>query len=225
LCDGATKKVFQVFNDRRGAVEAISVMNVDDLCDRGMDVVVINELEISMLCSAMVALNICPNLVQIYSIFRTGFDAPAELWNNTTLSPQLSSVPPKITIPRSGKSRSRFQYIRMELCSGGDLEDFVRRSKVLDVCQIRKFFFQMCFSLYCCRDKLMLRHFDIKLLNFFVSSSRSLQWNAVCVEDFNGMYSESNKVSLEYYFGNRIFALDIGLDSLEVIKLADFGKT
>ena len=67
-----------------------------------------------------------------------------------------------------------YQYIRMEYCSGGDLEDFVRDRRIMSVSTVRHMLFQMCFALYCCRDQLALRHFDIKLLNFMVAQGNSL---------------------------------------------------
>lgn len=62
----------------------------------------------------------------------------------------------------------------MEYCPGGDLEDIIRRAVLLDVNTIKIMLFQMLFAFYSCREKLCMRHFDVKLLNFFVSTGKSL---------------------------------------------------
>ena len=75
---------------------------------------------------------------------------------------------------KSSMDRGSHQYIRMEFCSGGDLEDVVRRAGQLAVPDVRALLFQMCYALYACREKLALRHFDVKLLNFFVTHGAAL---------------------------------------------------
>lgn len=67
-----------------------------------------------------------------------------------------------------------YQYIRMEYCSGGDLEEVVRRAGQLTVSTVKSILFQIFFAFYAGREKLCLRHFDVKLLNFFVSDGSCL---------------------------------------------------
>ncbi len=62
----------------------------------------------------------------------------------------------------------------MEYCRGSDVEEFVRSQNVLSIETIRVMLFQMFYSLYSCREKLSLRHYDIKLLNFFVTLGTAL---------------------------------------------------
>ena len=62
----------------------------------------------------------------------------------------------------------------MEYCSGGDLEEVVRRAGQLTVSTVKSILFQIFFAFYAGREKLCLRHFDVKLLNFFVSDGSCL---------------------------------------------------
>lgn len=80
LSQGACKSVYCI-QDSKGSKQAVSIMDIDDLTKRGMNNMISKELEISMLCSSLVDLKICPNLVQIYSIFRSECGVPDSLWN------------------------------------------------------------------------------------------------------------------------------------------------
>ena len=91
----------------------------------------------------------------------------------------------------------------MEFCSGGDLENIVRRVGQLEVLTVKSILFQIFFAFYTCRENLCLRHFDVKLLNFFVSNGFSLLSNSQKKE-----YEKSiilNKITEE----NTIEILDI----------------
>ncbi|CAN0087479.1 unnamed protein product, partial [Ectocarpus fasciculatus] len=70
----------------------------------------------------------------------------------------------------------RYQYIGMELCEHGDAEVFMKaqRDGLLPTVEAQGFLFQMAFALYAGRAELSLRHFDVKLLNFFVSDASRL---------------------------------------------------
>ena len=58
----------------------------------------------------------------------------------------------------------------MELCDYGDVEGFIRRQPggLLPLDVVQQLLFQMCFSLYAARESFSMRHYDIKLLNFFL---------------------------------------------------------
>ena len=60
----------------------------------------------------------------------------------------------------------------MELCEHGDAEMFIKAQHncLLPLQEAQGFLFQMAFSLYAGRVELSLRHFDVKLLNFFVGN-------------------------------------------------------
>jgi hypothetical protein len=94
------------------------------------------------------------------------------------------------THPRSPPARllsrgSQYQYTRMELCSGGDAEAWVRQAawqaggasssssssasaSAGSSLHIEGALFQMVFALYVARQRIRLLHYDLKLLNFFV---------------------------------------------------------
>jgi serine/threonine protein kinase len=73
---------------------------------------------------------------------------------------------------RAGVSlpRGRHQYIRMELCTHGDLEDFLQKQPSLTLADaaLPPLAFQMFFALYCAQEEFSLRHYDVKLLNFLL---------------------------------------------------------
>lgn len=62
------------------------------------------------------------------------------------------------------------QYIGMELCEYGDAELMMKAQPdtLLPAREAACCLFQMAFALYSGRAELSLRHFDVKLLNFFV---------------------------------------------------------
>ena len=155
---------------------------------------------------------------------------------------------------KNSHQRGSFQYIRMEYCSGGDLEDVVRRAVQLDVSTVRSILFQIFFAFYAGREKLSLRHFDVKLLNFFVSNGSCLLSNSQKEEydkisvnnnnnNNNNLNNENNNnnnennnnnndnnntgdiVRMRVGFGDHVFALPLQTSSLSVVKLADFGTS
>ena len=238
-------------------------MDVLDLNERGMEAAIAQELEISMLCSTLNSLNICPNLVLVSSVFQSEYSAPDCLWRNTQKNnlllkncderTQISAV----DLPKKNQlQKGNFQYIKMEFCSGGDLEDLVRRAVRLDVQIVRSILFQMFFAFYTCREKFNLRHFDVKLLNFFVSTGGSLlspiqrlqheenekshnyennNNNDSNRNKYNDKYNNNNNnsnnnndnqlVKMKVGFGDIIFSIPLLIDSLCVVKLADFGTS
>lgn len=64
-------------------------MDVDDLNARGMETAISQELEISMLCSSLITLNICPNLVLVSSVFQSEYPPPDFLWRSKSRVPPL----------------------------------------------------------------------------------------------------------------------------------------
>lgn len=121
---------------------------------------------------------ICPNFLRIYDVFlaheqprsdRWGSKThrkPIELLADSSTDPGAASLQEDPLAPSSNESERLFQYIRMEFCDGGDLEDFIglQQNKTLPLASVVvPFFFQMTFSLYCAREKFNLRHCDIKV--------------------------------------------------------------
>jgi serine/threonine protein kinase len=109
----------------------------------------------------------------------------------------------------------------MEFCKGGDVEDMVRRAHQLSVDTVRCYLFQMLLALYTSREKLQLRHFDIKLLNFFATNTSSL----VQGRRFGVLVGERSHGNLNVGFGEKVFCLPLRLEETDLIKLADFGTS
>ncbi|RQM25819.1 hypothetical protein B5M09_007183 [Aphanomyces astaci] len=88
-------------------------------------------------------------------------------------------VDPSITLPscllgtkNHKKTRGLYQYIRMELCDGGNVEDYLRLDGTTNLVHgWSSLFFQMVYALYAGRVHHQLRHYDVKLLNFFLQST------------------------------------------------------
>ena len=218
LSRGACKTVFCVAG-ATGACEAVSVMDIDDLFERGMEECITQEIEISLLASALTSLNLCPNFVLVHSLFRSDFYVPESLWYQ---SRQALAVPGERVAPKKAQTKSGYyQYIRMEYCEGGDLEHIVRQCKLLPLDRVKLYLFQMCFALYTSREQLSLRHYDIKLLNFFMSSGRGLFSDKLAAID----RSRPPALSVMVGMGRRLFSLPLSEHSNDLVKLADFGTS
>jgi serine/threonine protein kinase len=138
----------------------------------------------------------------------------------------------------------------MEFCGGGDLESYVRKKQVLEIEEITSIFFQMCFSLYACRDQISLRHYDIKLLNYFCTNYMSINNMTVNKSiishhtydneghDVHGMVEKNDEENvndmqqksihlMQIYFGTSVFSipLEMNTEHYGLIKLADFGTS
>jgi serine/threonine protein kinase len=230
LSSGACKEVFCV-QDQMGTRQAVSVMDVTDLRKRDMDAAVGRELEISMLCSALYSLNICPNTLCIHSLFRAEYGVAPKLWapnrklpvphKSTGALPAPPSIPQKRTL-----TAGCHQFIRMELCCAGDLEEVVRREKHLLPRDIQILVFQMCFAMYACREQLQLRHHDVKLLNFFATDAAALRCGRALPRTTSpASGGDSSDNVLRIGFGAHIYALPLGSSDFSVAKLADFGTS
>jgi serine/threonine protein kinase len=67
-------------------------------------------------------------------------------------------------------SNKGFLYIRMELCDGGDVEEALRANPRPGERVVAALFEQMALSVLFAQRSIALRHYDIKLLNFFLKS-------------------------------------------------------
>ena len=97
----------------------------------------------------------------------------------------------------------------MELCEHGDAEVFIKAQEngLLPTVEAQGFLFQMAFALYAGRAELSLRHFDVKLLNFFVSdASRLLRAGEVAGPD-GGAGGGGGGVTLRYGVGEDVVEL------------------
>lgn len=217
LSEGAFKRVYKVWNTYVGAEEAISVMNIDQIDNVN---VVGSELAVSVMLSSLVRRKICPNFVSVRGMFTSEYEPSVSIWGcASNKAPQGIDYNVHRTYkkPRkpSNKKRGSFQYIRMELCRHGDLEEYIKRQpgSVLSPCDSRAVLFQMAFSLHVAGNKFGMKHYDVKLLNFFV-------------DDTNDANVDPNKYPytvLQYGLGSHIFNVRMKTRNAITVKLADFG--
>ncbi|CAM9702314.1 unnamed protein product [Chrysoparadoxa australica] len=237
LAEGAFKQVYRVWNHVHGRQEAVSVMDTAEISASGNEAVVMQEVRVSILSSFLVRRRICPNYVDTFGLFGSASPAPPALWGTAQNKKPQGNMPPASLVEGNikgamaskkskkrggGKSKrspnedaGRYQYIGMELCAYGDMEEFIKEQegKVIPVDEARQMMFQMMFSVYAGRRAYHMRHYDLKLLNFLVTDARS-SLNL----PRNGS-KESNGVLLRYGLGSVIFEFH----ERYLVKLADFG--
>jgi hypothetical protein len=173
----------------------VSVMDLHDLFSREISKEMIEtELQISLLSSSLCSLQICPCLLQTHFLFRSN----QLLHENTQLNLSHTSKRTKgggrrrrseINRLKEEESREagggggagggRYLYVGMERCNG-NLEEYLEelsQSSVSSYCldsSILAVFFQICYALYVCREKMCLIHYDLKLLNCLYAKDRTV---------------------------------------------------
>jgi len=220
LSEGAFKRVYRVWNSSVGAEEAVSVMDVDLIESTGNKNVVGAELAVSVMLSSLVRRNICPNFVLTRGVFTCAFEPPASHWGcEKTKRPKGDFYCPnqrgrKPKQPGSNK-RGRYQYIRMELCKHGDVEEYIKRQpdQVIAMHEARCILFQMAFALHTAGDRFGMKHYDVKLLNFFLQSANDTD---ICEVD-------NPHTVLRYGVGSHVFSLRVPTERALIAKLADYG--
>ncbi|KAJ0407948.1 hypothetical protein ATCC90586_006320 [Pythium insidiosum] len=229
LSDGAYKEVFKVFSVRAKRLEAVSVMNIRAIERTGNEHIVRQEVAHSVLLSELVRSQFSPHFVEIYDIVLTRERPQEHRWGSAACRKPVDLLTGRrlntVTGQRNGGADEEeedaeedplFQYIRMELCDGGDVEDFIglQDDKLLPVRSVViPFFFQMVFGLYCARERYQLRHCDIKLLNFFLKDiSRK---GLACAPD--------ESLVLRYWLGETQFDVRMPATFSYWVKLADYG--
>ncbi|KAF1794458.1 Protein kinase-like domain [Phytophthora cactorum] len=223
LSDGAYKEVFKVYSLEQKRLEAISVMDIGDIGNQG---VVRQEVAHSVLLSNACEHGICPNFLRIYDVFLAHEQPCPDRWGSKTRrkptellasgNAEFGAESQQQQTSSSDERERLFQYMRMEFCDGGDLEDFIglQKNKVLPLDSVAvSFFFQMVFSLYCAREKFNLRHYDIKLLNFFLKD----------IGRANLSKAPGCDVVLHYMLEDACFVLQMPASFSYWVKLADYG--
>ena len=138
------------------------------------------ELAVSVLLSSLVRRGVCPNFVVTRGVFSCAYEPPARTWGSamnkrpkgpTYVSPKTKRLPKE---PAQNK-RGRYQYIRMELCDEGDAEEYLKRQpdEAIGAQDSMKLLFQMAFSLHAAADRFSLKHYDVKLLTFFLQGVKT----------------------------------------------------
>mmetsp|Transcript_29878 Transcript_29878/g.34414 ORF Transcript_29878/g.34414 Transcript_29878/m.34414 type:complete len:679 (+) Transcript_29878:1026-3062(+) len=217
LSEGAFKRVFRVWNSAVQAEEAVSVMDVNKIHDKNM---VGNELAVSVMLSSLARRHVCPNFVLMRGVFTSAYAPSRCLWGSeTNKAPQGKHYNPVQRHKRPheppASQRGLYQYIRMELCQYGDVEEFMKTQpdSLLSPEDARHLLFQMAFSLHVAGDKFGMKHYDVKLLNFFLQSANQ------------GNISENEfpHTILRYGLGSHVFNIKMPTSRALVAKLADFG--
>ena len=192
--------------------------------DNGNKTVVGTELAVSSLLSSLVRRNICPNFVLTRGVFTCPFEPPASLWGEeSNKKPRGGSYNPdeRFRKPRQpgDKYRGKYQYIRMELCKYGDAEEFLadEPDQCINPFEARTLLFQMAFSLHVASDKYGLKHYDIKLLNFFLQDAHNN------VPDICALSQKHPYTTLRYGLGDHVFCLRMPTNRTILAKLADYG--
>jgi len=219
LSEGAFKKVYRVWNTSVNAEEAVSVMNVNLISDKN---VVGSELSVSVMLSSLVRRNICPNFVLTRGVFTASFEPPISCWGCAEKKKPLGGeYEPNVRYskPRlpSSKDEGLYQYIRMELCRYGDMEEYIKSqpNSALPPEESRILLFQMAFALHVAGDRFAMKHYDVKLLNFFLQSANEGNVNQV----------EHPFTVLRYGVGAHVFNLRMITSRALIAKLADYGTT
>jgi len=133
---------------------------------------------------------------------------------------------------RAARADAAHLFSRMELCAGGDAESFLRALDTpggaggsLDAAArgalARALVWQVTFGLYAARERLALRHFDVKLLNVLLAAPRAAPAGAPAPH--SAPDAPAAPLALCYALGARRFAVRAA-PPLLVAKIADFGS-
>ena len=220
LGEGAFKRVYKVWNNNTKVEEAVSVMDINLIDSLGNTKVIGTELAVSVLLSSLVKRKICPNFVNIKNVFTCQHEPCAANWGDSENPKPFGNTfdsarkYPKAREPLTS-SRGFFQYIRMEYCRHGDVEEFLKRQK--DSCvhpnDARILLFQMAFGLYSAQHQFGLKHYDVKLLNFFLQNAN----------EKNIDIKKHPFTVLRYGIGSHTFNLRMPSCRAMIAKLADYG--
>ena len=189
--------------------------------------------------SELVTENKCPNFIETYQVFQYAYAPPEKLWAAKDSEASCPYEQQYLSRSKSKKSRGKGKvrskriktykpkggkschtYIRMELCDGGDLETYLRNSEintngVLSGEEISSMLFQMIASLAVGQSEMKLRHYDVKLLNFFLKSIDASGGDDVGKADSVNIAS--------YVFGDKTYNVTAPRERPYLIKLADYG--
>ena len=174
------------------------------------------ELAVSAMLSSLVRRNVCPNFVVTRRVFTCPYEPPKAFWGSEDFKrPRGGQYSPRQCHGRkprepSVKHRSRYQYIRMELCAEGDAEEYLKRQPDESISPVvaRNLIFQVAFAMHAAADRFSLKHYDLKLLNIFLQKVSGI---------------DAELTTLRYGLGSHIFALEMPTASAIIAKVADYG--
>jgi serine/threonine protein kinase len=191
----------------------LNYRDIKMLKDSGEINVVGAELAVSVMLSSLVRRGICPNFVVTRGAFSCPFKPPAKVWgseNNKCPKGDIYTSPKLKKFPKEPKTRGRYQYIRMELCDCGDAEEYIKTlpDELIRPEEARQLLFQMAFSLHAAAIRFSLKHYDVKLLNYFCQRMNS---------------KHGGDTVLRYGLGDHVFAMRTPSGLGIMAKLADYG--
>lgn len=195
-------------------------MDVEKIASTGNKSVVATELAVSIMLGSLARRQICPNFVVTRGVFTCPFEPPVSLWGSAeNKNHQVHVQSPKAKrIPKqpAAKHEGRFQYIRMELCTEGDAEEFIKDqpNELLPIEMTRMMLFQISFALHAAASKFSLKHYDLKLLNIFLQGASNVP---------GANLDATGDVVLRYGLGSKNFALPMPVETALLAKLADYG--
>lgn len=219
----------------------VSVMDLEDLFSREVSRQTIEaELQISLLCSSLYSLRICPCLLQTHFFFRSD-QLLHENANFKTRHKRQKGKRRKSEILRNSREEGRYLYIGMEKCNG-NLEEYLEaissEQKEYSVTSIIAIFFQLCYALYVCREKMALVHYDLKLLNclYLLADNTSSMTVEEMKSKKNGKYiskashiaGSQSDIEMKIGFEDRMYSIPLSSSlhsTCGIVKLIDFGTS
>ena len=237
LAEGGYKKVYRVrnaaFNNR---IEAMSILDLKSLRSRGLDEQLGTELWVSFLLGQLASSNKCPHFLKLHQLFKSAQAPVGDEWGGafsfeegcaeeSAVTGNASAAPK----PRRGNSKNKnagpcYQYVMMEFADGGDMEEACKLQQgnkmMWPTERLAPMLYQMLFSMYAAQKELTLRHYDVKLLNFFLKTPTIDE--PVDISDDTGSAS-SQTMSIRYGVLGRSHRFELPTDEPSLCVLADFG--
>ena len=244
LAEGGTKLVYKAFNKSARRWEAMSVVDRFALREAGLESQLQTELWVTHLLGQLRQHGRCPHFLRVHQTFTCPEKPPAEAWGGEE-PPEASGdessgsdedeptellPPPSKEEPRAGRAARKparttrkppagcHQYILMELAEGGDMEEACKAcpGEAYDVAQLPSLLLQMLFSVLASQRELSLRHYDLKLLNFFLAAPPRAPAAAAHA-------GHAAHATMRYGVGGRLLELRLPCDEPSLVVLADFG--
>jgi hypothetical protein len=187
--EGGFKKVYLVYEQAQQRKEAVSVMDMRAMAKTGNDGIAVCEVRLAFLLSRLVEQQRCEHFVRVFQFFRTSTPPPLEWGNAENKAPKGSLTSflrtlkdggveggkPARARGRGGGGRGKvnkingdYQYIRMEFCDGGDVEEALRAHACPPARVVVWLLRQMARGLLFAEEELMMRHYDIKVLLYLL---------------------------------------------------------
>lgn len=169
--------------------------------------------------TSLVRRAICPNFIAMRGVFTCPYEPPSSHWGcvdnkkprGSFYDKNIQARKPRVP---AAKSRGHFQYIRMELCQEGDVEEYLKRQpdEAVTPSEAQMILFQIAFALHSAAVHIHLKHYDVKLLNVFLKALPAKN-------------EAAKHIVLRYGMGSNTFALRMDASNALVAKLADYGTS